>query len=161
MLIFTFWLLLQREVNYSCYLICSVFFCVFGNSFLYGYNIGDVNNPAKVGSCQRNETNSANVKTDTYCWHLVFELSVQISPMYNQALHQHGFVCIIRYFKQTVDNVCETNCQTSLKPRVDEHSEHTKNCYCTFCNIILQLNHNRIAYNDTRSCLSYRYIIRT
>ncbi|XP_078336749.1 solute carrier family 2, facilitated glucose transporter member 1-like [Crassostrea virginica] len=38
----------DREVNYSCYLICSVFFCVFGNSFLYGYNIGDVNNPAKI-----------------------------------------------------------------------------------------------------------------
>lgn len=61
MLIVTFWLLLQREVNYSCYLICSVFFCVFGNSFLYGYNIGDVNNPAKVCSCPRNETDSANV----------------------------------------------------------------------------------------------------
>lgn len=38
----------DREVNYSCYLLCSVFFCVFGNSFLYGYNIGDVNNPAKI-----------------------------------------------------------------------------------------------------------------
>ncbi|XP_021369634.1 solute carrier family 2, facilitated glucose transporter member 1-like isoform X2 [Mizuhopecten yessoensis] len=29
-------------------LLMSIFFTVFGNSFLYGYNIGDVNNPAPV-----------------------------------------------------------------------------------------------------------------
>lgn len=74
--------------------------------------------------------------------------------MYNQAPHQHGFVCIIKYFKQTLDNVCEANCPTSLKPSVDVHSEHKKNCYCTFFNIILQPNHKGIGYNDTRSCLS-------
>ena len=35
-------------MKYTFWLFFSVFICVFGNSFLYGYNIGVVNSPAEV-----------------------------------------------------------------------------------------------------------------
>lgn len=38
----------EREAKMTLKLLMSIFFTVFGNSFLYGYNIGDVNNPAPV-----------------------------------------------------------------------------------------------------------------
>ncbi|XP_071145558.1 solute carrier family 2, facilitated glucose transporter member 1-like isoform X3 [Mytilus edulis] len=38
----------EREINYTFTLLFSVAICVIGNSFLYGYNIGVVNNPAGV-----------------------------------------------------------------------------------------------------------------
>ena len=38
----------EREINYTSWLIFSVLIVVMGNSFLYGYNIGVVNNPAGV-----------------------------------------------------------------------------------------------------------------
>lgn len=38
----------EREINYTFWLIFSVLIVVMGNSFLYGYNIGVVNNPAGV-----------------------------------------------------------------------------------------------------------------
>lgn len=38
----------ERKVKYTKSLLLSIFFAVFGNSFLYGYSIGDVNNPAGV-----------------------------------------------------------------------------------------------------------------
>ena len=38
----------QRKVKYTGWLMASIFIAVFGNSFLYGYSIGDVNNPAGV-----------------------------------------------------------------------------------------------------------------
>lgn len=38
----------EREINYTFWLIFSVLISVIGNSFLYGYNIGVVNNPAGV-----------------------------------------------------------------------------------------------------------------
>ncbi|XP_033764056.1 solute carrier family 2, facilitated glucose transporter member 1-like [Pecten maximus] len=37
-----------QEAKLTLKLLLSIFFTVFGNSFLYGYNIGDVNNPAPV-----------------------------------------------------------------------------------------------------------------
>ncbi|XP_060075926.1 solute carrier family 2, facilitated glucose transporter member 1-like [Ylistrum balloti] len=38
----------EQEAKMTLSLLLSIFFTVFGNSFLYGYNIGDVNNPAPV-----------------------------------------------------------------------------------------------------------------
>lgn len=38
----------ERDVKYTFWLFFSVFICVFGNSFLYGYNIGVVNAPADI-----------------------------------------------------------------------------------------------------------------
>ncbi|KAL5013949.1 hypothetical protein ScPMuIL_008219 [Solemya velum] len=38
----------EREVKYTFWLVFSISICVFGNSFLYGYNIGVVNQPAKI-----------------------------------------------------------------------------------------------------------------
>lgn len=38
----------ERKVKYTGWLMASIFIAVFGNSFLYGYSIGDVNNPAGV-----------------------------------------------------------------------------------------------------------------
>lgn len=38
----------ERDVKYTFWLFFSVFVCVFGNSFLYGYNIGVVNSPAEI-----------------------------------------------------------------------------------------------------------------
>ncbi|XP_076085140.1 solute carrier family 2, facilitated glucose transporter member 5-like [Mytilus galloprovincialis] len=38
----------ERKVKYTRTLLFSIFIAVFGNSFLYGYSIGDVNNPAGV-----------------------------------------------------------------------------------------------------------------
>lgn len=40
--------LFQREINYTCMLVFSIIVCVIGNSFLYGYNIGVINNPSGV-----------------------------------------------------------------------------------------------------------------
>lgn len=38
----------EREINYTCKLVFSIIICVIGNSFLYGYNIGVINNPSGV-----------------------------------------------------------------------------------------------------------------
>lgn len=40
--------MIRREINLTSTLLFSVAICVIGNSFLYGYNIGVVNNPAGV-----------------------------------------------------------------------------------------------------------------
>lgn len=134
-----------------------MFFYIFKNSFLYNYNINNINNPTKINSYQHNKTNNTNIKTNT----LIFKSSIQISPIYNQTPHQHKLTYTIKYFKQTIYNIYKTNYQTSPKPKINKHNKHTKNYYYTFYNIILQLNHNKITYNNTKNYLNYRYIIKT
>lgn len=38
----------EQEVKYTFWLVFSIIICVFGNSFLFGYNIGVVNSPAEI-----------------------------------------------------------------------------------------------------------------
>ena len=94
--IYNLFLSLQREVNYTFALIFSITICVFGNSFLYGYNIGDVNNPAGVSSFLMSRDCNTQWLLENWSWDQVLRMS---APLVWLTIPNSSIQCVINTYK--------------------------------------------------------------